>query len=89
MADHRNLVGVIYDTHSLAIRRIVIDAPNLNAHVRPGESLATAPRAQGHSLDRAYEIVRLKTGRHPPAMRDVHAADALARGMNGGRLLVR
>lgn len=89
MADHRNLVGVIYDTHTLAIRRIIIDAQDLNAHLGPDESLASAARAQGHSLDRAYEIVRLKTGRQPPAMRDVHAADAFARRMNGGRLLLR
>lgn len=66
MVDHRNLVGVIFDTATLAVRRIVIDAPNLNLHVGPGETLATGPRTLGHSLERARQIVRARTGREPP-----------------------
>ena len=88
MTDHTGLVGVIYDTHSLAIRRIVIDAQDLNLHVGPDESLATAPRAMGHSVDRAFEIMRQATGREPPPMAAVHALDTMARNM-GSRSVIR
>lgn len=66
MSDHSDLVGVIYETETLALWRIVIDSPDLNVHLLPGSSLATAPKALGYSLDRAYEIIRLATGREPP-----------------------
>lgn len=79
----KTLVGVVYDTHTLAIRRIIIphDDSHLPRHLGPGESMATSLRMFGHSLDRAYEIVRQKTGRQPPDMADVHAADQVARSL--------
>ena len=77
----KTLMGVIYDTQSLAIRRIVIpdDDSQLPRHVGKGESLATAPLSQGADLNAAYVAVRNWTGREPPAMADVHAADQVAR----------
>lgn len=63
----KNLVGVIYDTRTLAIRRMIVpdEDGQLARHVGKGESLATGPLMFGRSTARAIEIVRLKTGREP------------------------
>jgi hypothetical protein len=84
MAEHNHLVGVIYDRHTLAIKRIVIDARNLFQHVGPDEELATDLRMHGHSLERAFEIVRLATGREPLPMHEAHRNDELKRSMGLG-----
>lgn len=89
MADHRRLVGVIYEPHTLAIRRIVIDAPNLDIHIGRGEALATGPRHEGYSLERAFEIVRRATGRQPISIKEAHRLDAIERNMGGGRSLAK
>lgn len=78
MADHKSLVGVIYDEQGLHIRRIVVDAVDLTKHVGPGEKLATGLRAQGHDYERAREIVRRATGREPPSMQDSTSQDQRA-----------
>lgn len=75
MADHKHLVGVVYDKQALYIRRIVLDAQDLQMHLGPGEALATGLRVHGHSLARAYEIVRTATGREPPPMDEAHARE--------------
>jgi hypothetical protein len=83
MTDHTNLVGVFYDAKSLAIRRIVVDARDLNTHLRPDEVLATDLRLFGHSFDRAVEIVRGATGREPPPLSEVHQEDDWNRALMG------
>lgn len=89
MTDHRRLVGVIYEPHTLAIRRIVIDALDLDRHVGRGEVLATGPIHEGHSLEQAFKIVRRATGREPLPMKEVHRLDAIERNMGGGRSLAK
>lgn len=81
MADHKNLVGVIYDKATLAVRRIVVDASDLTQHVGPDEALATGLRIHGHSLAQAFEIVRRATGREPLPLAEAHRLDALKRSM--------
>lgn len=82
MSDHKNLVGVIYSKQTLAILRIIIDSTNLNIHVNGGEALATAPRSLGHSLTRAFEIVRNKTGREPKFMPLANVSEIVKRAVN-------
>lgn len=89
MADHKRLVGVIYEPHTLAIRRIIIDAPNLDIHIGRGEALATGPRHEGHTLDQAFKIVERATGRKPISMAEAHRLDAIERNMGGGRSLAK
>lgn len=87
----QTLLGVAYDAHTLAIRRIIIphDDNSLHLHVGAGEALATRLLSLGtHTIDDAMEIVARKTGRHPPDMESVHAADHVSRGMTGGGLRV-
>lgn len=88
-----SLVGVVYDAQTLAIRRIIVpdrDAEVLDGrHLGAGEAMATAPRSIGKDIVAAMNAVALKTGRIPPQMQDVHRVDAIARGMNGGKLAVR
>lgn len=84
MSDHKNLVGVIYSKQTLAILRIITDSTNLNIHVNGGEALATASRSLGHSLTRAFEIVRNKTGREPKLMPSSNIADIVKRAVNTG-----
>jgi hypothetical protein len=89
----KSLLGVVYDAQTLAVRRIIIpdnDREVLDGrHLGPGEAMATAPLSQGKDLYAAIAAVTRKTGRTPPPMADVHAADKLAMGMNGGKLAVR
>lgn len=63
----KNLVGVIYDKKTLAVRRIILpDADHqLVLHVGKDEALATGPRHEGYTLQKAKDIVRRKTGREP------------------------
>lgn len=89
----KSLLGVVYDAQTLAVRRIIVpddDKEVLDArHLGPGEAMATAPLSQGKDVYAAIAAVTRQTGRTPPAMSDVHAADQFAMGMNGGKLAIR
>lgn len=88
-----SLVGVVYDSQTLAVRRIIVpdkDAEVLDGrHLGAGEAMATSPSFMGKDIVAAMNAVALKTGRIPPRMQDVHFADSISRGMNGGKLSVR
>jgi hypothetical protein len=85
----KTLLGVIYDTHTLAPRAVVDphDDSHLDGrHVGQGQAMVTvlAQLYAGVSVtEAAYAAIRLKTGREPPPMDQVLAADNVVRGMTG------
>lgn len=85
----QTLAGVIYDAQTLAVRRIVIadDDSQLALHIGPGEALTTMPRFVGFpDLTAAIAAVARATGRTPPSMQAVHAADNVSRSVGGRRV---
>lgn len=61
--------GIIYGANSKIIRRIVIGANNLAAHVGPGEALIAVDNPV--TLEQATEAVQRATGVPPPSARCV------------------
>jgi hypothetical protein len=75
------LLGVIYDIKTLAPRAVVHpdDDSHLDGrHVGKGQAMAIIPAAQCAGLsvtEAAYMAIRLRTGRDPPPMDQIHADD--------------
>jgi hypothetical protein len=92
----QTLTAVVYDTHTLAPRRVIFphDDSHLSSgvhHLQAGEAMAIIPNSfiTGISTtDAAMLAIAHKTGRHPPSMDLVHAHDKISRGMNGGKLRI-
>jgi hypothetical protein len=86
----QTLRAAIYDIKTLAPRAWVVphDDSHLDGrHVGPGQAMAIIQANQVAGLDvtqAAYKAIRLRTGREPPPMDQVHAMDAVLRGMRGG-----
>jgi hypothetical protein len=86
----QTLRAAIYDIKTLAPRTWVVphDDSHLDGrHVGPGQAMAIIQANQVAGLDvteAAYKAIRLRTGREPPPMDQVRAADASMRGLFGG-----
>lgn len=88
----KTLLGVVYDTHTLAIRRYIVpddDREVLDSrHVGQGEAMATAPLLLGIGIAAAFNAVRRKTGREPLDMNSALKLDNISHGMAGGKIRV-
>lgn len=78
-------IGVIYETTTLVIRRIVVPDHDwqLARHVCEGEDIAVLPKTavpigRFGPLDYRpiYEAIEKQTGRIPPTLEEVHRAQA-------------
>jgi len=85
-------IGVIFDAKTLALRRVIIpEKPEslLNGtHLpMPGERLCVIQKQEVHGMsliEAGHYAITRATGRVPPSMEEVHAADAAARALRGG-----
>ncbi len=74
----KTLMGVVYDTMTLAVRRIIVpddDATLTDGTHKPmrGEAMTLAHRVHGLDVNAAITAVRLATGREPPTLEQIHA----------------
>lgn len=72
----KTLMGVVYDTRTLAVRRIIYpddDAALKNGthHLLPGEAMTLHQTLNGRDVKAAINAVRLATGREPPTLEKV------------------
>lgn len=84
-------IGAVYDTKTLALRRVIVpEKPQAlfdgTHRPMPGEALCTVQKQEvrGMSLiDAGRYAIQKATGRVPPMIGEVHAADSAWRALMG------